>query len=108
MFDYFDEKHLQEVLNFLVFIMDHALLNAIENPICDLEWNNLVYESIIHGKETVVPQDYITVLEKILAMKIASNDPIAIYNKIYANLQDKYYENGFCSSLLIKKNAVTH
>lgn len=108
MFDYFDEKHLQEVLNFLVFIMDHALLNKIENPICDLEWNNLVYESIIHGKETVVPQDYITVLEKILAMKIASNDPIAIYNKIYANLQDKYYENGFCSSLLIKKNAVTH
>ena len=48
----------------------------------------------------------IVLLEKILGVKIESNDPIAIYNQIYSNLHDSYYENGFCSSLLIKKNAV--
>jgi hypothetical protein len=50
-FDYFDEVHLQEVWIFL-FLLWITLLNEIENPICDLEWNNFVYESIIHGKET--------------------------------------------------------
>lgn len=106
MFDYFDEKYLQEVLNFLVFIMDHAILNEIENPICDLEWNNFVYESIIKGKETCVPSGLIALLENILAIKIESNDPIAIYNQIYSSLHATYYESGFCSSLLIKKSAV--
>jgi hypothetical protein len=102
-FDYFDEKHLQEVLNFLVFIMDHALLNEIENPICDLEWNNFVYESIIHGKETHVPSKFIGFLENILSITIKSNDPLEIYDQIYSSLHATYYEKGFCSSLLIKK-----
>jgi len=102
-FDYFNEKHLKEVLNFLIFIMDHAILSEIENPICNLEWNNFVYESIIHGRETVVPANLISLLENILAIKIESNDPIAIYNQIYSSLHNTYYENGFCSSLLIKK-----
>jgi hypothetical protein len=43
--------------------MDHAILNQIDNPICDLEWNNFVYESIINGKK-VVPANYIALLEK--------------------------------------------
>lgn len=105
-FDYFNEKHLKEVLNFLIFIMDHAILNEIENPICNLEWNNFVYESVVHGKETVVPANLIYLLENILAIKIESNDPIAIYNQIYSSLHDRYSENGFCSSLLITKNTV--
>jgi len=104
-FDYFDEKHLQEVLNFLVFIMDHALLNEIQNPICDLEWNNFVYESIIHGKETCVPSNLIVLLENILSIKIESNDPLLIYDQIFSSLHATYYEKGFCSSLLIKKQA---
>lgn len=105
-FDYFNEKHLKEVLNFLIFIMDHAILNEIENPICDLEWNNFVYESIVHGKETAVPANLISLLENILSITIESNDPIAIYSQIYASLHNRYYENGFCSSLLITKIAV--
>lgn len=102
-FDYFDEKYLKEVLNFLIFIMDHSILNEIDNPICDLEWNNFVYESIINGKETVVPENYIALLEKILGIPVESTDPIAVYNQIYTGLHNRYYENGFCSSLLITK-----
>jgi len=102
-FDYFDEKYLKEVLNFLIFIMDHSILNEIDNPICDLEWNNFVYESIINGKETVVPENYIALLEKILDIPVESTDPIAVYNQIYTGLHNRYYENGFCSSLLITK-----
>ncbi|SHG14257.1 hypothetical protein SAMN05444396_10544 [Flavobacterium segetis] len=106
MFDYFEESHLKEVLQFLVFIMDHALMIEVDNPICNLEWNNFTFESIVHGKETIVPQDYIEILEKILHIEIESNDPIEIYNQIYLTFHDTYYENGFCSSLLIKKDVI--
>jgi hypothetical protein len=44
---------------FLFLLWITPLLNEIENPICDLEWNNFVYESIIHGKETHVPSKFI-------------------------------------------------
>jgi hypothetical protein len=57
-------KTFKRSFEFLIFIMDHAILNQIDNPICDLEWNNFVYESIINGKETVVPANYIALLEK--------------------------------------------
>ena len=103
MFDYFEEKHLKEVLQFLIFIMDHALMIEVDNPICNLEWNNFTFEAIVHGKETIVPQDFITTLEKILHIEIKSTDPIEIYNQIYHSFYDTYYENGFCSSLLIAK-----
>ena len=106
MFDYFEEEHLKEVLQFLVFIMDHSLLHEIDNPICNLEWNNFTFESIVHGKETVVPADFISLLEEMLVINIPSTDPIEIYNQIYASFHAKYYENGFCSTLLIKKDAV--
>ena len=106
MFDYFEEEHLKEVLQFLVFIMDHSLLHEISNPICNLEWNNFTFESIVHGKETVVPADFISLLEEMLVINIPSTDPIEIYNQIYASFHAKYYKNGFCSTLLIKKEAV--
>jgi hypothetical protein len=57
-------KTFKRSFKLLIFIMDHAILNQIDNPICDLEWNNFVYESIINGKETVVPANYIALLEK--------------------------------------------
>jgi len=103
LFDYFDEKHLQEVLRFLVYIMDHAIVSEVENPICDLDWNNFVYESILNGKETIISPEFISILEKIFMVKLDSTNPIKIFDQLYSFLNDTYFEKGFCSSLMLKK-----
>jgi len=103
LFDYFDEKHLHEVLRFLVYIMDHAIVSEVENPICDLDWNNFVYESILNGKETIVSPEFISILEKIFMVKLDSTNPIKIFDQLYSFLNDTYLEKGFCSSLMLKK-----
>jgi len=103
LFDYFDEKHLHEVLRFLVYIMDHAIVSEVENPICDLDWNNFVYESILNGKETIISPEFISILEKIFMVKLDSTNPIKIFDQLYSFLNDTYFEKGFCSSLMLKK-----
>jgi hypothetical protein len=80
--------------------MDHAILNQIRQPLCDLEWNNFVYESII-AMETVVPANYIALLEKILATKLDATDPIAITTNQYTGLTD--IMKMVCNYVLISK-----
>jgi hypothetical protein len=89
-------KTFKRSFEFLIFIMDHAILNQIDNPICDLEWNNFVYESIIKQRNRCTCKLYCFV-RKILATKLDATDPIAIYNQIYTGLHDRYYENGFAA-----------
>lgn len=104
-FDYFDEKYLEEVLQFIVFILDHSYEKKVKNPLYDLDWNDFVFNSILYGKDTLLSRNLIDILENITDTKLPSNNPIAVFDTIYNSFFNKYYENGRCSGLMIKKRS---
>uniref|UniRef100_A0A6C0D692 Uncharacterized protein n=1 Tax=viral metagenome TaxID=1070528 RepID=A0A6C0D692_9ZZZZ len=105
-FDWFPEEHLEEVLTFLVYLLDHSyILSNIENPIKDEIYNDIMYNCILKGKDTVLSTEHIAYIKTTLKLKVKLKDRniISVYDSIFNYFKKLYEKNGECSKYMLDK-----
>jgi hypothetical protein len=105
-FDYFPEKYLDEVMTFLVYLLDHSIeLKYLESCIQNETYNSIVYKAIFEGKDAILTKEELLWVSKILMLKFKfeSRKILDIYEDIYRYLKNKYKYNGPCSSVMLEK-----
>lgn len=105
-FDWFPEKYLEEVLTFLVYLLDHSsVLKNIENPIKNQTYNDIMYNAILNGKDTILTIEQLAYIKTSLKLKIHIKDKniVNIYNSIFNHLRNLYKSNGECSKYMLEK-----
>ena len=108
-FDYFPETYLNEVLTFLVYLLDHSIiLKYLESSIQNKTYNSIVYKAIFEGNEAILNKEEILWLRNILQLRIRihSRKIVDIYEQIYTYFKNKYKYDGPCSSLMLEKPSV--
>ena len=103
-FDWFPEKHLDEVLTFLVHLLDISeSFKKIDSIHYNEEWNNLMYGAIVEGKDYILTKDEICWIKKTFKLKVKTVDRniIAVYNSIFEFLKKKYKFDGPCSKFML-------
>ena len=89
-----DEKILFESFEFIIYLMDYILesdfINTFGNPIINMQWNQVVLNSLIYGKEYILTYDEKNVYECIFNMKLLKKSINDIYYEIYKNLVQMY------------------
>lgn len=108
-FDYFPEKHLEEVLRFLVHLLDHSVaLEFIESCITNKKYNSIVYKAILEGKDAMLTKEEVSWIHKFLQLhiKFKSRNIVDVYEQIYKYLKNTYKYNGACSSVMLEKPAI--
>ena len=89
-----DTSKIFESLEFIIYLMDYSLENdyiqMFENPIINKEWNQIVLNSMIYGKEYNLSKAEKDVYEKIFGMKINKTTIQDIFDEIFLHLILKY------------------
>ena len=89
-----DTSKIFESLEFIIYLMDYSLENdhiqMFENPIVNKEWNLIVLNSMIYGKQYNLSKSEIDVYEKIFGMKINKTTIQDIFDEIFVHLILKY------------------
>jgi hypothetical protein len=109
-FDYFPETHLEEVMKYIVYLLDHSIiLEHLSSCIQDINYNSIVYKAIFEGKDALLNKDELIWLRTILKLpiKFKSRKILDIYEQIYIYLKTKYKNNGPCSSLMLEKETTS-
>ena len=104
-FDYFPEVHLEEVLTYCVYLLDHSvILEHLSSPINNKTYNSIVYKAIFEGKEAILNKEELLWLRGILQLRIKfkSRKIVDIYEQIYNYLKNTYKHNGPCSSYMLE------
>jgi len=101
-FDYFDESKLEEVLKFIVLLLDHSLHKKVKSPVRNRLWNNYVC-SILQDRNAILDNDLIIFYQHIFdfsntSIKTSSD----LYFKITEILLNKYKSNGICYKNMIR------
>ena len=108
-FDLFPVENLHEVLEFLVYLLDHSVvLEHLESCIHNEFWNTIMYRAVLEGKDTFLTTDELTWVRKTLDIKIRlkSRRILDMYDQIYKYLKDKYKNDGPCSRYMLEKPVV--
>ena len=108
-FDLFPVENLHEVLEFLVYLLDHSVvLEHLESCIHNEFWNTIMYRAVLEGKDTFLTTDELTWVRKTLDIKIRlkSRRILDMYEQIYKYLKDKYKNDGPCSRYMLEKSVV--
>lgn len=100
-FDYFDESKLEEILTFLVLILDHSLNKKIKSPIRDKLWNNYVY-SILIDRNVTIDNDLLLIFKNMFDFKSDVKTSKELYDKITRKLLKKYKYIGECYKKMIR------
>lgn len=83
-----------ESFEFIIYLMDYILENEnilrFENPILNDEWNQIVLNCMIYGKEYILSNDEKHIYEKIFDIKLKNTTVQDIFNEIFFNLIVKY------------------
>ena len=109
-FDWFPEEHLEEVLTFLVYLLDHScVLTRIDNPIHNNTFNEIMYNAVLNGKDTLISMEQVGYIKKALKLKCVIKDRniIKVYDSIFAHLKNMYKKNGECSRLMLDTKPVS-
>ena len=95
-----DINQIKEVLKMLIYLADYSLENYIgENPIILPEWNDIVYECMKYGKNTIIKT---RTYEKLFRTEFLSDNVVNIYYEIMHFLENKYKNDGQFSKYTIK------
>ena len=102
-FDYFDPKHLDTLLELLFLLADHMdeqniTLDSINNPVGNTNLNAAVIQICMHGWLTPINNDY----KQLLIINLSlppdifnfTNTAYDVINKLYNYLQGKFIKNG--------------
>jgi len=102
-FDYFEESKLEEVLKFIVLILDLSLDKKIESPVRNVHWNNFVY-NILLDRNTKIDNEIKEIYEEIFDFKTSFETISEFFNKINLKLIKKYEGSGICYKNMINSN----
>jgi len=100
-FDYFDESKLEEVLRFIVLLLDHSLHKKIKSPVRNKLWNNYVC-SILQDRHALLDSDLILFYQHIFDFNSEIKNSSDLYYKITDVLLKKYKVNGDCYNKMIR------
>jgi len=94
-FDYFSEERLNEVLLFIVLLLDFSLENPIISPVKLKVWNDFVV-SIIKNHLNPISTDLLKLLTAMFGCEELKPNILETYKIIYTFLFKKYYNRGVC------------
>lgn len=102
-FDYFPEVYLEEVMKFIVYLLDFSLDIDVLEPASNKEWNELVYNIIIHGNQYRITNNILETYSRLFSINFEDNTIEYIYYSIFNQLDKKYKNTGLCSQCMIRK-----
>jgi len=108
-FDLFPIENLPEVLEFLVYLLDHSVvLEHLESCIDNEFWNSIMFRAVLEGKDTFLTKEEHMWLRKHLniTVRLKSRRIIDVYNEVYTFLKNKYKYHGPCSRYMLEKPTV--
>lgn len=101
-FDYFDESKLEEVLRFIVLLLDHSLTKNFKSPVRNILWNNYVY-SILKDRNAQLNSDLILFYQHMFdCIGVKIQNSFDLYTAITKSLLKKYKNNGLCYSKMVR------
>lgn len=109
-FDWFPEEHLEEVLTFIVYLLDHSFtLNRVDNPIKNETYNDIMFLALLDGKDAVLTYEQIGYIKKSLKLKVPTKNKniVAVYDVLFNHFKNKYKFDGECSKYMLEKPPVT-
>ena len=101
-FDYFHPSKLEEVMIFIVLLLDFSLENKINSPVKNRIWNAFVV-NILLNKDTKITNDIKQEFEKIFKFKINYESIPDFYNNIRKKLLKKYEYKGICYQNMVER-----
>jgi hypothetical protein len=103
-FDYFDESKLEEILTFLVLILDHSLNKNFKSPVRDKLWNNYVY-SILVNRNALIDKELLLIFKNMFDFNANVKTSKELYDKITRKLLKKYKYTGECYKKMIRPSS---
>ena len=102
-FDYFPEKYLESLMNFLVLVCQYSVLNKIPDPRMDPLWNHLCMKAIKKGSVTKITPAVRRKLYSVFGLdnwwSPFNSNVIDISNLIASSLYKKYKRESVCLKL---------
>jgi len=105
-FDWFPETRLQELMEFLVYVADAALIlpNEPPEPVMSETWNDLILGIMKEGKDTQLTPTMLATYEKILGLPLFGLEMTV--GDLYIYVRDSYkkkYSMGMCARMMLPK-----
>jgi hypothetical protein len=97
--DYFPEKALGDLLNFILLLMDHSLENEIIKDVSESqEWQNFTTNVLLNGYVGKIPHQMINCYHKFVGFPQINDSNVVDYmHKLVKYLYSKYHKS-LCSS----------
>ncbi|AGF85569.1 hypothetical protein QJ854_gp213 [Moumouvirus goulette] len=99
--DYFPEECLENLINFIILLLDHSLENKINISCYESdEWHEFTKNVLLYGYTSKIPFKLLIILNRILKFPLINTSDVVTYiNSLIDYLYSKY-NNSNCSSLM--------
>jgi hypothetical protein len=107
-FDYFPEKYLEDIINFIILLCQFSIYSNIPNPQDDILWNQFVVDCIQKGSEAMVSVGLYNRLLLLFDINLGCCIPMCQNNKpkkildVMTIISTYLYEN-YCDFSLVQK-----
>jgi hypothetical protein len=101
-FDYFEKSKLEEIMIFIILLLDFSLENKINSPVKNKSWNEFVV-NILLDKDTKISGNIKNEFEKIFNINLYNQSILEFYNIIYKKLLKKYEFSGICYQNMVEQ-----
>lgn len=109
-FDFFKNSNnsLYDLLEFIVYLLDHSLENeSIIDFTKNEQWNEMTVNCMMNGKKSYLPSSQIQLFNNIFKTSYNPMNIETFYNNITFHLKEKYYGKGKCSKYMLENNSPT-
>lgn len=103
-FDWFPENKLEEVLTFIVSLMDHAKKIEVTDPRQSPEWNRFVADVILYGKNIIIKEKWDLYKKVFPSFSFSGKMNLEKFYIELRNWSINKYKNKECSKKFIRKN----
>ncbi|AVL94590.1 hypothetical protein ma204 [Moumouvirus australiensis] len=99
--DYFPEECLENLINFIILLLDHSLENKINISCYESdEWHEFTKNVLLDGYTSKIPYKLIIILNKVLKFPLINTSNIIFYINSLIDFLYTKYNNGTCSNLM--------
>ncbi len=97
--DYFPEKALSDLINFILLLLDHSLEHNVATDISDAqEWQNFTTNILMNGYVSKMPFQMINSYHRILGFPLINEPNVIDYVRKLAKYLYSTYHKSLCSS----------
>ncbi|AQN68073.1 hypothetical protein [Saudi moumouvirus] len=99
--DYFPEECLEDLINFMILLLDHSLENKINISCYESdEWHEFTKNVLLDGYTSKIPYKLLITLNKILKFPLINTSNVTTYVNSLIDFLYVKYKSGPCSSLM--------